>query len=75
MTAQYRKLVTEARAACERRGHSMRTLRRTLDGKETGYAECRVCRASVSVDTRPMPNGIDISGSAVAVNCPAGKWA
>ena len=39
---------------------------------DRAYAECRNagCRASVSVDTTPPPNGIDIGGSAVAVNCP-----
>ncbi len=32
-------------------------------------ARCLVCRAAVKVDTRPLPNGIDIGGEAVALNC------
>jgi hypothetical protein len=36
-------------------------------------AKCRDCPAQVTVNTKPMPNEIDIGGDAVAVNCPAGK--
>jgi hypothetical protein len=38
--------------------------------RQTSIAECR-CGAYVQVDTNPPPNGIDIGGSAVAVNCTA----
>ena len=36
----------------------------------TQLGKCRNCSAWVSIDTHPMPNGIDICGSAVAINCP-----
>ena len=32
-------------------------------------AVCETCGAGVSISTRPLPNEIDIGGSAVAVNC------
>ena len=33
------------------------------------YAECCKCGASVSISTNPLPNEIDIGGSAVAIGC------
>jgi hypothetical protein len=38
-------------------------------GRETQTGTCDTCGAWVQVDTRPEPNGIDIGGPAVAVNC------
>lgn len=31
---------------------------------------CQTCGAYVQVDSNPPPNGIDIGGNAVALNCP-----
>lgn len=39
------------------------------NGPTRAYAECD-CGASVTVDTNPPPNGIDIGGDAVAINHP-----
>jgi hypothetical protein len=53
------------------RGHSLSWGPLVISGariRET--ARCRRCTATVSVDTRPESNGIDIGGDAVAVNCP-----
>lgn len=33
-------------------------------------ATCQKCECAVWVDAHPAPNGIDVSGSAVAINCP-----
>lgn len=51
-------LKKEAKDAARWRGH---------DG-----AICVKCDAGVWVDTDPPPNGIDIYGGAVALNCPTG---
>ncbi len=33
-------------------------------------SECRKCEGYVQVTEKPLPNDIDISGTAVAMNCP-----
>ena len=60
------RLKNEARSAAQWRGHSPGEWR---DGPNDGasWAECE-CGAMACVDTHPAPNGIDIWGSAVAVN-------
>jgi hypothetical protein len=35
------------------------------------FALCIICGMEAYVDAKPAPNGIDISGEAVALNCPA----
>ncbi len=37
--------------------------------KESATSMCLDCTASVTVQTKPAPNSIDIGGAAVAVNC------
>jgi len=32
-------------------------------------SHCKICRKSVAINARPLPNGIDIAGEAVALNC------
>jgi hypothetical protein len=66
------RLKREAREACEWRGHTMSRYRLS-DFWRKPYAKCKVCGASVHVDDRPPPNGIDIAGPAVALNCPVAK--
>ena len=51
------------------RGHRMGRWDDAGASLTTSYRECLDCGAYVMVDTRPMPNGIDIGGSAVALNC------
>jgi hypothetical protein len=61
----------QATRAATQRGHSLAWGPLVISGariRET--ARCRRCTATVSVDTRPESNGIDIGGDAVAVNCP-----
>ena len=36
----------------------------------TSYCTCEWCGAHLAVDSKPQPNGIDISGDSVAINCP-----
>ena len=63
-------LMKEAKEACDWRGHKM------MDWKveeSEAFALCARCGASVHVTTNPPPNGIDISGSAVAGGCADAK--
>ena len=52
------------------RGHSMRW-NAPYHGEHRSYqtAECVDCGASVCINTRTMPNEIDIGGDAVALMC------
>ena len=62
------RLKREARDACEFRGHDMGK----FFGDGTKYviqSKCRRCGMQAWVDTNPPPNGIDIAGEAVALNC------
>jgi len=43
--------------------------RRPAGGRIYGRARCLDCRAEAYIDNKPEPNGIDISGEAVAVAC------
>ena len=51
----------EADDVCKWRGHDMVW--------EWNGAKCRVCGMGAFVDDNPPPNGIDVSGEAVGVNC------
>lgn len=35
----------------------------------TAYAHCKICDKQVVVCTKPLPNGIEIGGEAVALSC------
>ncbi len=59
-------LKREASESAAWRGH---TLGPWQDSGKRSYAECE-CGAGVQVDTKPPANGINIGGSAVAINCP-----
>ena len=66
------RLINEALQSTKFRGHDMTRF------KHGGYYDsaisfCKICGASVSVCTNPPPNGIDIMGNAVALNCPVLK--
>ena len=60
------RLIREAREAAQFRGHNLTRFDRRTHG---AYAECVNCQKWVAVETRPMPNSIDIGGPAVAVGC------
>ena len=65
-------LKREAGKAATWRGHHLTAW---YTDASRGFASSRCatigCRAWVQVESNPPPNGIDIGGSAVAVNCPA----
>ena len=63
------RLKHEALASCTFREHLMGqwSNRRDHHGMASNY--CQRCGQTVSVDTEPPPNGIEIGGEAVAVNC------
>jgi hypothetical protein len=66
-------LKRQAGAGARWRGHKLGKWQSPTGwADDRAYAECgnAGCHASVSVDVTPAPNGIDIGGSAVAVNCP-----
>jgi len=64
---KYNKLRAEAVEACNFRGHEMTRFSRFKDGH--GEASCQFCGKKALVDPKPMPNGIDLSGEALALNC------
>ncbi len=61
-------LQADALAACARRGHTMSDYNEFSPTR--GEFICQTCGAYVQVDSNPPPNGIDIGGNAVALNCP-----
>ena len=66
------KLARQATRAAESRGHVLGTwdwTDRAHGGRRTGIAACVDCGRMAFVDTHPAPNGIDISGEAVALGC------
>lgn len=60
------RLRHEALQSCKARGHVMG---RFIRVGTWSYCWCKVCNAWVAIDPEPAPNSIDISGSAVAINC------
>ncbi len=67
VSSKFAKLKSEALEACKFRGHDMTHWTEIHPGIAT--ATCNHCEAFVSVCLNPSPNGIDISGEAVALNC------
>jgi hypothetical protein len=61
---QLRKSALEA---CKFRGHNMTRFASLHSWAKV--ADCKKCGMTVFVNSRPAPNGIDISGEAVALNC------
>jgi len=62
-----------AREGAAWRGHDMTAWSTVTlqSGEQQFHAECRVCKAYMRVSPDPAPNGIDVGGTAVALNCPA----
>ena len=59
-----------ARETALYRGHDLTEFSYKLSPDRTkGYAKCKHCGKGVWTDTKPPPNGIDIAGEAVALNC------
>lgn len=67
------RLRKEALQSCKARGHVMGRFQYGWHGAEFqhmyGIATCKVCGAYAGIDSDPWPNGIDIGGPAVAVDC------
>ena len=80
LQTRYRNLRKSALESCRWRGHRMKLVH-TLYGYTshlgdphylyciTGHWECKDCSRTVTVQTTPPPNGIDIGGGAVVVYC------
>uniref|UniRef100_A0A6H1ZGX3 Uncharacterized protein n=1 Tax=viral metagenome TaxID=1070528 RepID=A0A6H1ZGX3_9ZZZZ len=67
-----KELIKEAKAACKFRGHKMGPWGFTIKAGgmgSRGGSVCKVCGKGVQYDTNPPPNGIEIGGEAVALNC------
>lgn len=64
-------LKKQAQKATARRGHRMRWIPAISHGerRELQTGACIRCDATVHLNTRPLPNEIDICGEAVALNC------
>jgi len=60
-------LKREARHAVQQRGHRLGAWIPSHAGR--ACAECAVCGAWVTVNRYPMPNEIEVGGSAVAIEC------
>jgi hypothetical protein len=69
MNAALTRLSRDARAACKWRGHDMRPFHPIPYWANVRTSECRKCGMQVAIDADPAPNGIDIGGEAVALDC------
>lgn len=67
MPKKLRKLIRSARESARWRGHKMCRFQ-NHDG-HCYVSICRNCGCGVRVIENPLPNDIDIGGSAVAINC------
>lgn len=63
------RLRLEALKACRFRGHKMRRFRTSRWYPTMRYTTCTVCGMEVTIDSHPAPNGIEIGGEAVALDC------
>ena len=61
------RLKREALESCRFRGHRMS--RFTTSRGVVPYSRCKVCGKGVWIDPNLLPNGIVISGKAVALHC------
>lgn len=71
MPSRARSLIVQAREAATWRGHHMGRFKTVELTHRRTYkrSACAVCGMEVDIDTYPPPNGIDIAGPAVALNC------
>ncbi len=67
MPTKLRKLKEQAIDSSKWRGHFMKPFV-TYENKYY-FSYCRYCDAYVQVTPKPLPNEIDIGGTAVALNC------
>ena len=70
MAEQLARLKFSAEQAAQWRGHTLSEWRDFVHREGVSIAKCTVCGAEAHVKVEPMPNEIDVSGEAVALNCP-----
>ena len=64
------ELEQPARQSAELRGHKLSDFATGYGSRKTfSEAYCVKCSMVVGVDVRPQPNGIEIGGTAIALNC------
>jgi hypothetical protein len=63
------RLKSDALTAADSRGHDMTRFTHHELKNYTATSHCRNCHMSVTVNSAPAPNDIDIGGEAVALNC------
>ncbi len=69
MATKISRLKSDASAAANSRGHDMTRFIHHEFKNNTAISHCRNCHMSVTVNTHPAPNEIDIGGEAVALTC------
>lgn len=67
--ASEKALKQEARESAEYRGHTLGEWQKDAYWPAVWHNSCTRCGRAVRIDKNPMPNGIDVSGEAVALNC------
>ncbi len=69
-----RWLKSKARHSTKLRGHRMEKSWKRLDAQGWEQSlKCIECGMESIIDLQPLPNGVDISGEAIALNCPV-RW-
>lgn len=63
-------LMADARKTARYRGHELGRWIPTAYGSHVASCRAPGCTGYAQVTPRPLPNEIDVGGSAVAVNCP-----
>jgi len=64
------RLRREALESCKFRGHKMALFIHKY--QHCWFSKCQCCGKEVTVVDNPQPNGIEIGGEAVALNCTGG---
>jgi|SRR5580704_291006 hypothetical protein len=67
---RYESLKRSAKEAAKFRGHRLGRFQFSLQSNRmVGSAICKDCNATITINTNPLPNEIDIAGTAVAMGC------
>jgi hypothetical protein len=67
MTSKMRKIINDATESAAFRGHKLGKW--IFHDGNTAETTCMNCGKWIQVESNPAPNGIDIGGPAVALNC------
>ena len=63
------RLKLQALESCKFRGHDMKRFRQNSFYLNRHESSCKKCGMYVEINRQPMPNQIDIGGTAVALHC------